>query len=139
MKVYLERKGYFYSAVTVHKYMNTELGLRSIVRPKKPEYAHGKAHKVFDNKLKQDFNADKINWKWCTDFTYLFLANHEVRYNCTIIDLHDRSVIASITDRNITSDLAIRTLRKALESQPTVKEGLIPRSAIYVQSIYRIL
>ena len=38
---------------------------------------------------------------WCTDFTYLFLANHEVRYNCTII--------------------------------------LRPRSAIYVQSMYRIL
>lgn len=42
--------------------------------------------------------------------------------------LHDRSVIASITDRNITSDLAIRTLRKALESQPTVKDGLILHS-----------
>ena len=124
MKVYLERKGYFYSAVTVHKYMNTELGLRSIVRPQKPEYGHGKPHKVFDNKLNQNFYADEINRKWCTDFTYLFLANHEVRYNCTIIDLHDRSVIASITDRNITSDLAIRTLRKALESQPTVKEAL---------------
>lgn len=139
MKVYLERKGYFYSAVTVHKYMNTELGLRFIVRPQKPEYEHGKPHKVFDNKLNQNFYADEINRKWCIDFTSLFLANHEVRYNCTIIDLHDRSVIASITDRNITSDLAIRTLRKALESQPTVKEGLIPRSAIYVQSIYRIL
>ena len=35
--------------------------------------------------------------KWCTDFTYLFLENHEVRYNCTIIDLHDRSVVAGIT------------------------------------------
>jgi len=34
MKVYLERKGYSYSAVTVHKYMNTELDLRSIVRRK---------------------------------------------------------------------------------------------------------
>ncbi len=45
--------------------------------------------------------------KWCTDFTYLFLENHEVRYNCTIIDLHDRSVVAGITDRHITSDLAI--------------------------------
>ena len=56
------------------------------------------------------------------------LANHEVRYNCTIIDLHDRSVIASITDRNITSDLTIRTLRKALESQPTIKDGLILHS-----------
>ena len=42
--------------------------------------------------------------------------------------MHDRSVIANITDRNITSDLAIRTLRKALESQPTIKEGLILHS-----------
>ena len=128
MKVYLERKGYSYSAVTVHKYMNTELDLRSIVRPKKPGYEHGKPHKVFDNQLNQNFTADEINRKWCTDFTYLFLANHEVRYNCTIIDLHDRSVIASITDRNITSDLAIRTLRKALESQSAIKEGLILHS-----------
>ena len=53
MKVYLERKGYFYSPTTVHKYMNTELGLRSIVRPKKPGYEHGKPHKVFENKLKR--------------------------------------------------------------------------------------
>ena len=128
LKVYLERKGYSYSNTTVHKYMNTELGLRSVVRPKKPGYEHGNPHKVFDNKLKQNFTADEINRKWCTDFTYLFLANHEVRYNCTIIDLHDRSVIASITDRNITSDLAIRTLRKALESQPTIKDGLILHS-----------
>ena len=45
--------------------------------------------------------------KWCTDLNYLFLENHEVRYNCTIIDLHDRSVVAGITDRHITSDLAI--------------------------------
>ena len=86
MKVYLERKGYHYSMTTVHKYMNTELGLRSIVRPKKPGYEHGKSHKVFDNKLNQDFTAPQINQKWCTDFTYLFLSNHEVRYNCTIIE-----------------------------------------------------
>ena len=38
MKVYLEHRGYSYSTATVHKYMNTELGLHSIVRPKKPEY-----------------------------------------------------------------------------------------------------
>lgn len=108
MKVYLKRKGYSYSNTTVHKYMNTELGLRSVVRPKKPGYEHGNPHKVFDNKLKQNFTADEINRKWCTDFTYLFLANHEVRYNCTIIDLHDRSVIASITDRNITLPVILR-------------------------------
>ena len=61
MKVYLERKGYSYSNTTVHKYMNTELGLRSVVRPKKPGYEHGNPHKVFDNKLKQNFTADEIN------------------------------------------------------------------------------
>ena len=128
MKVYLERKEYSYSTTTVHKYMNTELGLCSIVRPKKPGYEHGKPHKVFDNKLRQDFTASEINRKWCMDFTYLFLASHDVRYNCTIIDLHDRSVIASITDRNITSDLAIRTLQKALDSQPEIKGELILHS-----------
>lgn len=40
------------------------------------------------------------------------------RYNCTIIDLHDRSVIASITDKHITADLAKKTLQKAIDSQP---------------------
>ncbi len=128
MTVYLDRRGYGYSAATIHKYMNTELGLRSVVRPKKPDYEHGKLHKVFENKLKQDFTAAAVNQKWCTDFTYLFLADHEVRYNCTIIDLYDRSVVASITDRSITSDLAIRTLQKALDSQPQIKGELILHS-----------
>ena len=108
--------------------MNRELGLHSIVRPKKPGAKPGKPHKIFENKLKQDFTAKEINKKWCTDFTCLFLKNGDVRYNCTIIDLHDRSVAASITDRRITSDPAVRTLRKALESQPGPKEGLILHS-----------
>lgn len=56
------------------------------------------------------------------------MKNHEVRYNCIIIDIHDRSVIASITDRHITSDLAIRTLQKALDSQPAMKGKLILHS-----------
>lgn len=128
MKVYLERRGYDRSCTTIHKYMNGELKLRSIVRPKKLEVESGKPHKVFENLLKQDFFADKPNRKWCTDFTYLFLKNGDVRYNCTIIDLYDRSVVASITDRHITSDLAIRTLRRALDSQPAIKNGLLLHS-----------
>ena len=79
--------------------------LFSVSRRKKPGYVHGAAHKVYDNRLKQNFHAKKRNRKWCTDFTYLTLADGRKRYNCTIIDLYDRSVIASITDRNITSDL----------------------------------
>ena len=66
------------------------------------------------------FFAKEINQKWCTDFSYLFLTDGSKRYNCTIIDLHDRSVVASITDRNINSDLAKRTLEKAIDSQPGI-------------------
>lgn len=128
MTIYLSRRGYNCSPATIHKYMSVEMGLRSIVRPKKPDYEQGKPHQVFENKLNQDFTAENPNQKWCTDFTYLFLKNHEVRYNCSIIDLHDRSVVASITDRHITSDLAIRTLKKALESQPPMKNELILHS-----------
>ena len=97
--------------------------LFSISRRKKPDYKHGMAHKVYENKLQQDFYAPEINQKWCTDFTYLFLTNGSKRYNCTIIDLHDRSVIASITDKKMTADLAKRTLKKAIQSQPGINPG----------------
>ena len=120
MHAYLSRKGYHISCLTVHKYMNTEMHLCSITRKKKPVYEHGAAHKVYENKLNQDFYSDEINQKWCTDFTYLFLTDGSKRYNCSIIDLHDRSIIASITDRNITADLAKRTLEKAIQSQPGI-------------------
>lgn len=128
MKIYLERKGFCFSRLTIHRYMNQELELRSVVRRKKPGYRKGTPHKVFENLLAQDFTAESPNEKWCTDFTYLFLTDGSKRYNCSIIDLYDRSVIAGITDRNITSDLAIRTAKKALESQPVVKGELMLHS-----------
>ncbi len=45
MTVFLERRGYNYSQTTVHKYMNTELGFHSIVRPEKAGTKPGKPHK----------------------------------------------------------------------------------------------
>ena len=123
MKVYWERKGINLSNLTVHKYMNKELKLNSIVRRKKPDYRKGKPHKIFDNLIKQEFRADSRNEKWCTDFTYLFLTDGSKRYNCTILDLYDRSVIASITDKNITANLAIRTLKRHLNHNLKLKKN----------------
>ena len=42
------------------------------------------------------------NKSWCTDFIYIPLSDGSMRYNCTIIDLYDRSVIASVNGMNIT-------------------------------------
>ena len=85
MAVYLARKGFHYNPATIHKYMNEEMGLHAIVRPKKPDYIQGMSHKLFENKLAQNFTAERANQKWCTDFTCLFLKNKEVRYNCSIL------------------------------------------------------
>lgn len=128
MTSYLAAQGYKYSFTTIHKYMNRQLGLKSIVRPKKPKYKPETQDKIFENKLNRCFIADEPNQKWCTDFTYLFLNNRDVRYNCTILDLHRRSVVASITDRHMTSELAIRTLQKALDTQPNLKGEVILHS-----------
>ena len=120
MQYYLANKGYIVSAVTVHKYMNKELGLCSIVRKKKLQFQRTQPYKTFENLINQNFHADKINRKWVTDFTYVHLQNGSLRYNCTIIDLHDRCVVASLTGRNITSELAKQTLQKAIESQKSL-------------------
>ena len=100
--------------------MNRDLQLYSTSRRRKLSYEWGISHKVYYNKLKQDFNSPEISRKWYTDFTYLFLTDGSKRYNCTIIDLYDRSVVTGISDRNITSDPAKRTLQKAIDSQPGI-------------------
>ena len=51
------------------------------------------------------------------DFTYVALKDGTFRYNCTIIDLLDRSVIASENSSQINTELAIRTLIKGKDSQ----------------------
>lgn len=128
MRIFLARKQIFLSKTTIHKYMNKELHLHCICRRRRPGYKKGNAHKIFPNLLKQNFVAEKANQVWCTDFTYIFLTNGAIRYNCTIIDLHDRSVVASETDKWITSDLAIKTLEKALNSQKHKPTNLILHS-----------
>ena len=127
MRIFLLRKGIILSKTTVFKYMNKELRLLCICRRRRPGYKKGQAHKIFPNLLNQHFEVSEKNKVWCTDFTYLFLSNGALRYNCTIIDLYDRSIIASLNGKEITSQLAIKTLQKALKHHKPDK-GLILHS-----------
>jgi len=95
IRIFLLRKGVILSKTTVFKYMNKELRLLCICRRWRPGYKEGHAHKIFPNLLNRHFEVAERNKVWCTDFTYLFLSNGALRYNCTIIDLYDRSVVAS--------------------------------------------
>ena len=117
MKSLLDNKGIHLSAHTVHKYMNKELGLKSITRRRKRSYSKGPApYELFDNLLQQDFRADRRNAKWCIDFTYLSFGKNQRRYNCTIIDLYDRRVVASVNSNRINTQLAIDTLSEAIRN-----------------------
>ena len=109
MKVLLDRNRIHLSKTTLQKYMNHDLGLQCICRKRKTGYCKEHAPKIFPNLLNQKFFASEPNRIWCTDFTFLFLTNGSLRYNCTTIDLYDRSVVASENGKWITSDLAIRT------------------------------
>lgn len=104
-----------------------ELGIRSVIMRKKPAYKKGLQHELFENLLNRDFTSDAPNQKWCTDFTYLTLSTGEKRYNCSILDLYDRRIVASLNSKSIDSQLAIATLELALkEHRP--KSGLLLHS-----------
>mgnify|MGYP001685746682 CR=1 FL=1 len=102
------------SKTTVHKYMNRELQLHSIYRRRRPAYHRGLAHKIFPNLLKRDFSPEQSNRAWCTDFTYMTLTNGTMRYHCSMIDLYDRSVVASENSSFITSFLVVRAVRMTM-------------------------
>ena len=75
--------------------MNKELNLCAVIMHSKPGYKTGKKNKIFDNLLNQNFTVDCKNKVWCTDFTYMRQPNGKFRYNCSIIDLFDRSAVGS--------------------------------------------
>ena len=107
--------------------MNRELGLRSITRKKKPAYTKGEPYKTFQNLLNRKFQASEKDQIWCTDFTYIALANGTMRYNCTILDLYQRKVVASKTGKRLDAKLAKETLSEALKSAKG-KRGIVLHS-----------
>lgn len=134
MKIYLERKGFSIGRSTAHIYMNKELDLKCVIRRKRQRWKTSPFKRIaYPNLLNRDFRAKAKNKKWVIDFTYLTLANGFRRYNCTVVDLYDRSVVASVSSRKIDSLLAIRTVRLALKRQKTKIKDLILHSDQGVQ------
>ena len=84
-----------------------------------------KAHKIFENIINRNFNVDEPNKVWCTDFTYLPMSNGKMRYNCTIIDLYNREVIATLNSNHITARLAVDTLKIAMKRRENFRNVIL--------------
>lgn len=124
-KIFLSRKGIHLSKTTMHQYRNRDLSLYAVVMRKKPAYVKGVKNKIFSNLLHQNFHIEERNKVWCTDFTYIRLANGSMHYNCTIIDFYDRCVIACVNSKHINTELAKETLSKAIAAEKPKKNVIL--------------
>lgn len=75
-----------------------EMGLKSLVRPKKYQSYRGKVGRVAPDLLQRQFSAGQANQKWVTDVTEFAVAGEKL-YLSPVMDLFNREIIAFETSR----------------------------------------
>ena len=100
------------------------LGLKSVIRKKRPDYVKSTPEITAENVLKRDFKATVPFEKWLTDVTeFKYYVGNEVRklYLSAILDLYDRRIIAyKIGDSN-NNELVFTTFDEARSLYPNAK------------------
>lgn len=108
--------GHVINHKTVQRLMG-ELGLKSLVRPKKYQSYKGDAGRPAPNRLKRRFLAKRPNQKWVTDVTEFAVAGEKL-YLSPVMDLHNGEIIAYETAARPSFELVSSMLRKALAKLP---------------------
>ena len=100
------------------------LGLKSVIRIKRPDYVKSTPEITAENILKRDFKATAPFEKWLTDVTeFKYYVGSEVKklYLSAILDLYDRRIIAyKIGDSN-NNELVFTTFDEATSLYPNAK------------------
>jgi putative transposase len=97
---------------TVQRLM-VEMGLKSLVRPKKYRSYKGQAGRVAPDLLQRQFSASRMNQKWTTDVTEFNIAGEKL-FLSPVMDLHNGEIIAFETARRPIFKLVKGMLDKAL-------------------------
>lgn len=90
-----------------------QLGLKSLVRPKKYRSYRGEVGLAAKNVLERNFTAHKANEKWVTDVTEFNVAGEKL-YLSPVMDLYNGEIIAFETARRPAYELVSSMLKKAL-------------------------
>lgn len=91
-----------------------QMGLKSLVRPKKYRSYKGAAGRIAADLLKRQFKAEALNQKWVTDVTEFNVAGEKL-YLSPVMDLFNGEIIAFETARRPVFKLVEGMLTKALE------------------------
>jgi len=103
-------------------------GLRSKVMKKWKPYTSNKTSCIErENLLKQDFSTNGLCEKWVTDITYIHTKQDGWCYLSTIQDLHSKKIVGWKLGKQMTTELVLDTLNKAVKQQ-SIKKGLIIHS-----------
>lgn len=90
-----------------------ELGLKSLVRPKKYRSYKGEVGQAAPNVLQRRFEAKGLNQKWVTDVTEFNVAGEKL-YLSPVMDLYNGEIIAYETAKRPVFELVGTMLKKAL-------------------------
>ncbi len=96
------------------------LGLKAIIRKKRPHYVKAPEVHVAENVMNRNFDTDSPNSKWCTDVTELKYGNGRKAYLSAIIDVYDNSIISWVLSHSNNNKLVMDTLKKAYAKNPGV-------------------
>lgn len=97
---------------TVQRQM-VQLGLKSLVRPKKYRSYKGEVGHAAENVLQRQFQAKAANQKWVTDVTEFNVAGEKL-YLSPVMDLYNGEIIAFETAKRPVFELVGSMLKKAL-------------------------
>lgn len=107
--------------------------IKSIVVKKWKASAHYQPVRERINLLKQDFSTRTVNQKWTTDITYIHTIQDGWTYLSSIQDLHTKKIIAWDLGRQMTEELVLKTLTKAINDTQTELAQLIIQSDLGTQ------
>ena len=119
------------------------LGLKSIIIKKYNHAGNFKTDntKEYPNLLEQDFFSSIPSQKWVGDITYIYTKETGWTYLAIVMDLFDLKIIGWSYGLNMTDDLVIDALNKALINRGLNEDGIFhsDRGSQYTSNDYEKL
>lgn len=119
----LRKKGFQINHKTVYKLMK-EMGLKSIVRPKKYRSYKGNIGKVAPNLINRKFEACKPLQKLATDITQINICGEKI-YLSPVLDMFNSEIIAYDVSRNPDFNQVLNMLNSLFKIMPNGSNAVL--------------
>ncbi|MCK8639827.1 IS3 family transposase [Acinetobacter schindleri] len=112
----LKRDGYVIARCTVARLMQ-KLGIQGVWRGKNKQTTRNRDdQKRADDLVKRNFNADRPDQLWVSDFTYI-QTNSGCFYTAFIIDVFSRAIVGWKVSTRMNTDMVLDALEQALHDR----------------------